>query len=118
MYKFWGKVKKGKNRGKGLGFPTVNINLHKYIPEGIYISLAKIAAKEYPSLTFVGIAKTFDETEFLSETFILDFNQDLYNKWISLKLVKKIRGNKKFKSEKELVAQMKKDKNQAEIYFA
>ena len=40
-----GKVKKGKSRGKFLGFPTANINLHKKIPEGIYASIVKLIVK-------------------------------------------------------------------------
>jgi FAD synthase len=35
LFLFWGKVKKGKERGKSLGFPTANIALYKNIPEGV-----------------------------------------------------------------------------------
>ena len=115
--KFWGKVRSHNKRGKRLGFPTANVNLNQSIPEGIYISLTKIKGGLYPSLTFIGQAKTFVEAAFLSETFILDFDQNLYNEWISVKLIKKIRANKKFKSEKELIEQMKRDKEEAINYF-
>ena len=117
MYKFWGKVKKHNQRGKTLGFPTANINLNKKIAEGIYISTLKIENKVYPSLTFVGKAKTFNEIKFQAETYILDFKKDLYGSWITVELLKKIRGNKKFNSEKELISQMKKDETVARKYF-
>lgn len=117
MHRFWGKVKKGKNRGKALGFPTANVRLHKEIPEGIYISMVKIAGKKHPSLTFIGIAKTFNDKEYLSESYILNFDQELYSKWISVELMQKIRSNKKFRSEKELVVQMELDKKEAEKFF-
>jgi len=117
MYKFWGKVRKHNQRGKKLGFPTANINLTKNIPEGIFISRTKIKNKFYPSLTFIGTAKTFNEKNFHAETYILDFNQDIYDQWISVKLLKKIRNNKKFNSADELVAQMKKDEKEARNYF-
>lgn len=117
MYKFWGKVRSHNKRGKGLGFPTANASLHKNIPEGIYISKTKIKNKQYPSITFIGAAKTFNETRFHAETYILDFNRNIYGQWISVSLLKKIRGNKKFASEKELIKQMKKDKQEAEKYF-
>jgi len=117
MYKFWGKVRKHNQRGKKLGFPTANINLTKKIPEGIYISKTKIQKNKYSSLTFIGKAKTFNGQKFHGETYILDFNQDIYNKWISVELLKKIRDNQKFKSVDNLIKQMKKDETDARRYF-
>ncbi|MBU1031433.1 riboflavin kinase [Patescibacteria group bacterium] len=118
MNRFWGKVREHNKRGKRLGFPTANVNLWKKIPEGIYISQTKLQNKIYPSLTFIGIAKTFNETKTLAETYILDFQKNIYNKWISVKLLKKIRDNKKFNSAKELVVRMKKDEQEARKYFS
>lgn len=115
--KFWGKVRTHNKRGKSLGFPTANVNLAKNIPEGIYVSKTKLSGKQFPSVTFIGEAKTFGETRFHSETYILDFNQNLYGKWISIELLKKIRKNKKFNSANELVNQIKKDEQEARKYF-
>ena len=117
MIKFWGKVKKGKKRGKALGFPTANINLYKKIDEGVYVSLTKLSGKIYPSLTFVGKAKTFNESKYQAESHILDFNKDIYNQSISIILLKKLRGNKRFTNAKILVEQMKKDEKAARKYF-
>lgn len=117
IYKFWGKVRKANLRGKMLGFPTANVNLAKKIPEGIYVSKTKVGNLSYPSLTFIGTAKTFNENKFHAETYILDFRGDLYNKWISIKILKKLRENKKFNSVDNLVKQMKKDEQQAREYF-
>ncbi len=116
MFKFWGKVQSDNKRGKSLGFPTANVNLHKNIPEGIYVSRTKLDKKEYPSVTFIGVAKTFNDKSFKSETFILDFNRDIYNRWISVILLKKIRGNKKFDSPDKLIEQMKQDEKKAREY--
>ncbi len=74
--KFWGKVRTNNKRVKALGFPTANVNLRKKIPEGIYISITKIDRKDYKSLTFIGVAKTFGETKFTCETYILDFKKN------------------------------------------
>lgn len=117
MYKFWGKVRIHNKRGKKLGFPTANVNLYKKIPEGIYISITKIKSIKFPSLTFIGKAKTFDEQKFHAETYILDFNRNIYDQWISVELLKKIRDNQKFNSAKELINQMKKDEEEARKYF-
>lgn len=109
MYIFWGKVRTHSKRGKKLGFPTANVNLSKNIPEGIYISKTKVNGQDYKSLTFIGASKTFNEKKYKAETYILDFCENIYGKWISVNLIKKIRENKKFKSADELIAQMKKD---------
>lgn len=117
MFKIWGKVRKHNHRGRKLGFPTANINLTRKIPEGIYISKTIINGEEHKSLTFIGIAKTFGEKKFHAEIYILDFNKDIYGKWISVELIKKIRGNIKFNSAEELVNQMKKDERDARKFF-
>ncbi len=118
MYKFWGKVRKHNQRGRSLGFPTANVNLSKTIPEGIYISKIKITGKLYPSLTFIGKAETFGEIKVQAETYILDFNRNIYGQWITVNLLKKIRDNEKFNSAKGLIIQMKKDEAIARRYFA
>lgn len=118
MDKFWGKIRRHKQRGRNLGFPTANINLSRDIPEGIYISQAKLGKRIYPALTFIGKAETFNEKSFQAETYILDFKQNIYDKWISVNLLKKIRDNKKFNSANELIAQMKKDEKIIREYLA
>lgn len=117
MYKFWGKVRKHNQRGRKLGFPTANINLTKNIPEGIYVSKTNVGSLLYPSLTFIGMAKTFNEKRFHAEIYILDFKKNIYDKWITVTILKKIRDNKKFKSAKKLVSQMKKDEKIARQFF-
>ena len=117
MILFWGKVQQGHGRGKDLSFPSANVNLNKHITEGIYLSKTKIEGKIYPSLTFIGAAVTFNDTKYHSETYLLDFSGNLYNKWISVQLLKKIRENKKFNKTQDLVKQMKKDERVSRNYF-
>lgn len=109
LYTFWGKVVHGSHRGKSLGFPTANVSLHKKIPEGIYAAQVQIDKKIYLAATFIGNAKTFGEKDYKSESFFLKFDGNVYGKWVSVRLCKKLRENKKFNSEKELISQMKKD---------
>lgn len=115
---FWGKVRPGKKRGRIMNFPTANIKLHKKIPEGIYLSYAKINKKRYNSLTFIGASETFAELDYKAEVFILNFNENIYDRMISVLLLQKIRDNQKFNSMDELVKQMEDDKEKAEIFFA
>ena len=114
---FWGKVKRGKSRGKDLGFPTANIALHRIISDGLYLSKTKIKNMWYPALTFIGKAKTFHETTYQSETYILDFNKNFYGEWVTIKLIQKMRENKKFNSKEDLVKQMREDEKEAKKYF-
>lgn len=117
-YMFWGKVKEGKKRGRLLNFPTANISLHTHIPEGIYVSQTKVGQQLYPSITFIGAAKTFDEILYQAEIYILHFNKTIYGKWVTSYLLRKIRDNQKFSSEKELMKKMEEDKKTAEKFFS
>ena len=117
IYTFTGKVIDGKKRGERLSFPTINIPLQQIVAEGIYISQTEIDQKKYKSLTFIGAAITYGETDYKSETYILDFSRNLYGQEVTITLLKKIRDNQKFASEAALSAQMEDDKKQAEEYF-
>ena len=117
LFTFKGKVKSHLGRGKKLGFPTANIDIDKEIPEGIYIGFTHIDSQKLPSLIFIGAPKTFEETDKKAESYILDFSEDIYGKLITLEVLKKIRDNKKFVNEKELIEQMKEDEKQAREYF-
>ena len=112
-----GLVQKGQSRGKKLGFPTMNFPLIEKIDEGIYVSHIDIGGKQYNALTFIGAAKTFDETTYQAETYVFDFDQDIYGEYVSISLLKKMRDNQKFDSEQELISQMEKDKKEAEAWF-
>ena len=66
-----------------MGFPTANIKLddNYIIPkEGVYITNTIIDNKEYNSLTNIGYNPTFNEKELKIETYILDFNGNIYGK--------------------------------------
>lgn len=112
-----GVVEKGQNRGKKLGFPTINFKLIEILPDGIYISQIEILGKTYNSLTFIGAAKTFGEIEQKAETYVLDFDKDVYGESVNVTLLKKIRDNQRFESEEELVEQMEMDKKEALLFF-
>lgn len=118
MKRFWGKVRTHNKRGRTLGFPTANVYLHRQIPEGIYISETRMGGAVFQSLTFIGVAKTFGEKMFHAETYIFDFNRNIYGKWISVRLLKKIRANQKFSSAKSLINQMKEDEIKARAFFS
>lgn len=117
MYTFWGKVIRGEKRGDYLGFPTANIGLHRTIPEGVYVSKTKIDKKWHKSVSFIGAARTFGANKIFAETHIFDYDGNLYGKWITFRLLKKLRKNQKFGSVKKLVEQIKKDKKESLRYL-
>jgi riboflavin kinase/FMN adenylyltransferase len=117
MFRVHGKVRHGKKRGRKLGFPTANTNLHKEISQGIYVSETLLSGKIFKSISFLGNAKTFGEKIIQLETHILDFNQDIYGRIIYVRLIKKIRENENFESVQKLIEQMEKDVKIAKDYF-
>lgn len=116
--KITGIVQKHLGRGKKLGFPTANLQLSdSHIEDGIYASLTYYSGKEYQSLAFVGVAETFGETERRLEVYLFDFSGDLYGQEITVKLVSKIRENRKFDSADELIKEIKNDEIEAREFF-
>jgi riboflavin kinase/FMN adenylyltransferase len=117
-YSIVGKVIKGKSRGKSLGFPTANIaTKNEIVPSGIFITTTKIDSETLPSLTNVGDCPTFKQQERNIESYIINFNQNLYGKKIGISFIKKIREEKKFKTPEELSLQIKTDLKTAREYF-
>jgi riboflavin kinase / FMN adenylyltransferase len=117
LYKISGVVIHGDGRGKPLGFPTANVMLLRKIPEGIYASTVTLNGKSYQAASFVGSAKTFKKTDVKLESYIFNFDQDIYGKSVVVRLYKKIRGNKIFDSVEKLVAQMKNDVEEINVFF-
>lgn len=112
-----GIVVKGDQRGRELGYPTANVQLGDtaHPAYGIYATWAQIEGddKWYPSATNIGIRPMFETPEALVETFIFDFNQEIYGKTIRVKPVQRLRGEAKFESLNDLIEQMAKDCEQA-----
>jgi riboflavin kinase/FMN adenylyltransferase len=117
MHSITGIVRKGNQRGRELGFPTANVALSDRVPEGIYISTVHVADKNYQAITFIGEAKTFHETVYQSETYILDFEKDIYDVQITVNLLQKIRDNEKFTTVDALILQMHDDEEKTRAYF-
>jgi riboflavin kinase / FMN adenylyltransferase len=103
--KIKGLVIRGKNKGKGLGFPTANLSLEGdlEVKSGVYAGMVNFDGKSYRSAIFIGKKCS------VLEAHILDFSGDLYGGKIEVEIGKKIREVMKFDSDKELVKQIKKD---------
>ena len=106
-----GKVVKGMQLGRKLGFPTANLacnNNDKILPKnGVYYTLTKIKEKEYISITNIGIKPSVQKSNSISiETYIIDFNQSIYGRNITIKFIDRIRDEIKFNNISDLINQI------------
>lgn len=106
-----GRVASGHRRGRQLGFPTANISPRtEVLPlDGIYATLLEVGGRQWKSVTNIGVNPTFGAGPKTIETYIFDFNEDLYGESVRLFFVSRIRDEKKFASADLLVEQMKED---------
>ncbi|MGL5150140.1 MAG: bifunctional riboflavin kinase/FAD synthetase [Clostridium sp.] len=111
-YSISGIVTHGKKLGRTIGFPTANlkINENMLLPKtGVYYTNVLYDKKIYKGITNVGMNPTVNGKNISVETFILDFNEEIYEKEIRVSFLSYIRGEKKFNSLKELLSQLKLD---------
>lgn len=119
-YMLSGRIIKGKQLGRTIGFPTANLEYDKnfQLPgTGVYYTAVNCNDKLYKGITSVGYNPTVDPlNDTISiETYILDFNKDIYGENIDLYFLNKIREEATFPSLELLVNQLKLDKAYAEM---
>ncbi|MBS3991249.1 MAG: bifunctional riboflavin kinase/FAD synthetase [Erysipelothrix sp.] len=116
-----GQVIKGNQRGRTIGFPTANIDVFDdvVIPaKGVYIAKVSIDSSIYQAMVNIGHNPTFNAKYNVSiEANILDFDETIYGKTITIHFLKRIRDEKKFDSIEELIAQLNSDKQETIDYF-
>lgn len=114
FYTFSGVVVEGKKRGRLLGFPTANLQILdseniEFPVSGVYAGTIVYEGNTYKAGISVGSNTTFDQKEVTIEAHILDFDNDIYGKIISVVLIKKLRDMVKFDSIENLVKQIQSD---------
>ena len=117
-YQLKGLVVDGNKKGSEIGFPTANIDLfdkEKIIPkEGVYAVRVTAEENTFGGMLYTGYRPTlFNRGELRIEVNIFDFKGNLYGKNIVVEFIDYLRGDIKFKNEKDLIAQLKKDKKAA-----
>ncbi len=120
-FSIYGLVVHGAKRGGDLlGFPTANILEDSFIvpKNGVYLTRTQILSEKYQnkvfnSITNIGYNPTFDNQKKSIETFIFDFNEDIYGLNIQIQFLQFLRDEKKFNSITELSMQIKKDIEQS-----
>ena len=108
-----GKVIKGRQLGKKIGFPTANVDIKDYIiaKPGVYAVRAKKqnTTKFIRGIANLGFRPTFNQKKILLEVHLFNFSKNLYNKYLSVNFIKFIRKEKKFKNIGQLKKQIKLD---------
>ncbi|GGH13311.1 bifunctional riboflavin kinase/FAD synthetase [Mucilaginibacter phyllosphaerae] len=109
-----GKVVRGDQLGRELGYPTANIQIeenYKLIPaDGIFAVKVKIAGKGYTGMAYIGHRPTVNGMTRNIEVNIFDFSSEIYNQQIRMEFLHFVRGDVKFESLEQLVVQLGKDK--------
>ena len=106
-----GKVIKGKQRGRTIGFPTCNIRYNSYtLPKlGVYSVQVQTKNLRKKGIANVGYRPTFSGKSLLLEVNIFGIKKNLYKKLLKISFIKFIRAEKKFKTINQLKTQIKKD---------
>jgi len=114
-YSILGKVVPGDKIGRQLGFPTTNLEPlepRKLLPQcGVYLTKTKFKQNKMWGLTNIGLKPTIknnNRKKFI-ETYILDFDKEVYAQEIELFFIRRIRDEKKFANKEELINQIKSD---------
>ena len=110
-----GKVVKGDGLGKKINYPTANIFIketYKIIPkDGVYLVETIIKDKLFNGMMNIGHRPTIGTKNKSIEVHLFNFNEDIYGHVISIKMISKIRDEKKFSSIQALKEQLVKDEN-------
>lgn len=116
-YSVGGTVVNGVKEGRKMGYPTANIDMQgisKLIPaHGVYAVIASLDdGTRRPAMMNIGNRPTFHGEKTTMEVNILDYDGDLYGKTLTVTFIKRLRGERRFESEKALMRQLEADKKE------
>jgi riboflavin kinase/FMN adenylyltransferase len=115
-----GRVERGAERGRQLGFPTANLHpQNRVIPRnGVYVTGTLIDGNWRRSVTNIGLRPTFGgATEPSVETYVMNWAGDLYGDVVRVRFLHRLRDERKFSSIDELKSQIERDVKRTSSYF-
>ncbi len=116
-----GPVVHGKERGRSIGYPTANMAVtpDRALPGfGVYVTRSTAGGRTYASATNIGLNPTFADPVPTVETYILDFEGDLYGRELRVEVLHRLRGEMKFDGIDALTAAIGADVEATRAYFA
>ena len=120
-YSLSGKVIKGQQLGRELGYPTANIktSINKLALEGVFAVTTELRERIIKGVASVGYKPSIKGNHGLTvEVFLLDFNEDIYDEILTVHFQKKIRDQEKFSDLKELKLSIANDIKNVKQYFS
>ena len=119
---YTGRVAHGKQAGRTMGFPTVNIEIPEdkfVVRRGVYCSRITLGNRVLYGVTNIGRRPTVeDAVNDVAETFIFDFDEDIYGASIKVELLKFLRPEKAFSGVDELIKAVEENKSQAREFIS
>ena len=115
-YRMAGRVRRGQQLGRRLGYPTANLALHrKVVPLwGVFaVRVSGAGLVDHPAVASLGTRPTIDGTEPLLEVHVFDYDGDLYGRYLDVDFVRRLRDERRFESLDALVEQMHRDAAEA-----
>lgn len=106
-----GRVERGDQRGRTIGFPTANVSLEGYLQPalGVYAVRIELGGRQYGGVANFGRRPTFDKKDVLLEVHVFDFTGDLYGQPIVVSFIEFLRAEMKFEGLDALKAQIARD---------
>jgi riboflavin kinase/FMN adenylyltransferase len=120
-YRMCGRVVHGDERGRSIGFATANVHLHRHSSpvSGVYaVELFGLEQEPLSGVANVGTRPTVGGSESRLEVHLLDFDADIYGRYVHVDFLRKLRPERRFESLEELVAQIRNDAEQARAFHA
>ena len=115
-YRMAGRVRRGQQLGRRLGYPTANLALHrKVVPLwGVFaVRVSGAGLVDHPAVVSLGTRPTIAGTEPLLEVHVFDYDGDLYGRYLDVDFVRRLRDERRFESLDALVEQMHRDAAEA-----
>ena len=120
-YRICGRVAHGNKKGRTIGFPTLNLDLHRRVSplDGVFaVRVRGLEQEPIPGVANVGTRPTLDgESKQLLEVHLFDFSREVYGEHVAVEFVQRIRDEQKFESFSELQQQIQLDARMARDLF-
>lgn len=107
-----GRVVRGQERGRSMGFPTANIHLHRAVSPVLGIFAARVRGLDgepRPGVAYVGNRPIIADERCLLEVHVFDYHGDCYGRYLQVELVAKLRDDRRFESFDDLARQIEQD---------
>ena len=116
-YRICGRIAHGDKRGRTIGFPTLNVNLHRRVSplQGVYaVQVEGLDGQAIPGVANIGVRPTVEgDTRYLLEVHLCGFDRSVYGEHVSVEFVRKLRDEKRFENFEALRRQILLDADEA-----